>query len=111
MKVELVKMRTILELTGGKVPREPQKMRSTVWSSIVDASGTNWNDGPSHCVGRLIMYAQHRVERNTRCTCSGLLSKLPGATALVAQPLPSWIVHGASTKQSTPGSGDVTDVE
>ena len=35
VKVELVKIRTILELTGGKFVKQPAKMASIVFSSIV----------------------------------------------------------------------------
>lgn len=36
VKVELVKIRTIFELTGGKDSKEPAKIKSTVLSSIVN---------------------------------------------------------------------------
>lgn len=36
MNVELVKILTILELTGGKFSRDPAKIKSTVLSSISD---------------------------------------------------------------------------
>lgn len=39
MKVELVKILTILELTGGRFSREPAKMRSMVRSSMVVGLG------------------------------------------------------------------------
>ena len=39
VNVELVKMRTILELTGGRLCREPAKMRSTVRSSMARPGG------------------------------------------------------------------------
>ena len=35
VKVELVKIRTILELTGGKFVKQPAKMASIVFSSIL----------------------------------------------------------------------------
>ena len=35
VKVELVKMRTILELTGGKFVREPANIESIVFSSMI----------------------------------------------------------------------------
>ena len=35
VKVELVKIRTILELTGGKFVKHPAKMASIVFSSIL----------------------------------------------------------------------------
>ena len=40
VNVELVKMRTIFELTGGKSVRLPEKILSTVFSSIM----TEWFD-------------------------------------------------------------------
>ena len=38
VKVELVKIRTILELTGGKFVKQPAKMASIVFSSILVTS-------------------------------------------------------------------------
>lgn len=60
VKVELVKMRTILELTGGSVPRDPAKIRSTVWSSILFYF-KKWDDSnnTSQCAKGTFIYARH----------------------------------------------------
>lgn len=44
VNVELVKMRTIFELTGGNVSSEPANIKSTVRSSIVHYSVLNVGD-------------------------------------------------------------------
>ena len=43
VKVELVKMRTILELTGGKFVKQPAKMASIVFSSILVMSAIRFH--------------------------------------------------------------------
>lgn len=91
--MELVNIRTIFELTGGKLPRDPAKIRSTVWSSmllpLLRQRATLWwlkRTGSRSCFRVLLLTAS--------CDASRLLPSLSWLRGPRMQQVP------ASTKQS-----------